>query len=91
MAIVAILFASSIMSFNTHGKKTEGNYHYYNSSSVSSFNTLNKWDVMNNSENCISGGERPCKVFVPEGQTLADVIGGKTDQFILQQAEGTKD
>lgn len=91
LVIVAVLFASSVMSFNIHEKKTEGNYHYYNSSSVSSFNTLSKWDVMNNSENCISGGERPCKIFVPEGLTLSDVIGGKTDQYILQEAEGTKD
>ena len=91
VAIVAIVFASTVMSFNTHEKKIDGNYHYYNSAAVSSFNTLSKWNVMNNSENCIAGGERPCKVFVPEGQTLTDVIGGKTDQYILQEAEGTKD
>ena len=91
IAIVALIFASSIMSFNSHEKKTEGEYHYYNNSSLSSFNTLTKWSLVNDSENCISGGERPCKIFVAEGQTLNDVIGGKTDLFIMQKAEGTKE
>ncbi len=91
MAIVAIICVSSIMSFNSPEKKTEGEYHYYNNSSLSSFNTLTKWSLVNDSESCISDGGRPCKIFVPDGQTLDDVIGGKTDPYIMQEAEGTKE
>ena len=90
MAIIAIIFAGSLMSFKVIEKEFAGTYYYYISNTDSGFNTTAKWDTANNNEACSMDGERPCKVLVPEGKTILDVVGGKSDAIILGFSEGHK-
>lgn len=86
VAIAAVLFAGGVMSFKTMEKKAATTY-FYNSSDTSdnAFSDVSHWGTTN-SETCITGGERPCRIVVPDGQTLSSMLSGKNNDQVLDIA-----
>ncbi|WP_066439299.1 hypothetical protein [Chryseobacterium sp. CCH4-E10] len=84
VAIAAIMFTGALMSFKIVEKKAAETQYYYNSSDVTegSFSDVNKWAI-GTSPSCLTSGDRPCKMIVPEGDSLEDQIGGLTNAQVL--------
>jgi hypothetical protein len=77
LAIMALLFAGSIMSF----KIAEDNAILQPISIIAKMYLqellpIPHWQTTNASE-CENEGERPCSIVVPEGQTLNSILSGK--------------
>ena len=81
---VALLTAGITMSFEKAENKNAATTYYYNSSDVSAnaFADASHW-ATTNSESCLTSGERPCRINVPEGQTLSSMLAGKDNNQIL--------
>jgi len=95
IAIVALLTIGTTMSFKLYEKKadTTGTLYFYISPSkaAGAFHDISNWNTQNNDDiNCSSLGERPCKITVPQGQNLFDVLGSKENDEVLLIAEGRK-
>ena len=68
------------MSFKITEKKTADQIFYYVSENMSegSFHNAGNWNTSNSDNiNCTTTRVRPCKITVPEGSTLNDVLGSK--------------
>ena len=47
--------------------------------SEGAFHDVNNWtSAESGSTGCVTSGERPCKVIVPDGSSLSTVLGSKT-------------
>ena len=84
VAIAAVMFTGSVMSFKIIEKKAAPMQYFYNSSSVvaGAFSNVSNWAEGAGSA-CFATGNKPCTITVSEGQDLVDVIGGLTNGEIL--------
>ncbi|MCG2793417.1 MAG: hypothetical protein L6262_07735 [Weeksellaceae bacterium] len=84
VAIAAVMFTGTVMSFKMTEKKTDVQQFYYNSTDTSAgaFSQESNWAVGAGSS-CLTTGNKPCTITVPEGQDLIDVIGGLTNPQVL--------
>lgn len=84
VAIAAIMFTGAVMSFKIIEKKAEPMKYFYNSNSVAAgaFSQVSNWAEGEGPE-CVTTGNKPCTITVPEGQDLIDVIGGLTNPQVL--------
>ncbi|WP_139418565.1 hypothetical protein [Chryseobacterium mulctrae] len=84
VAIAAVMFTGALMSFKIAEKKAEPMQYFYNSSSVATgaFSQVSNWTEGVGS-GCVTTGNKPCTITVPDGQDLIDVIGGLTNSEIL--------
>jgi hypothetical protein len=91
IGIVAVLFAISLMSFSIWKKDSASITYFYNSSDISAgaFAEPSHWQTTNASA-CEEEGERPCSIVVPDGQTLNDVLSGKTNSQVLSMSPNRK-
>lgn len=78
------MFTCSVMSFKIVEKKTADQQFYYNSTDTSAgaFSQESIWAVGAGSS-CLTFGNKPYTIAVPEGQDLVDVIGGMTNSQVL--------
>jgi hypothetical protein len=85
LAIMALLFAGSIMSFKIAEDKAADQNFYYISEDMSegAFHDVNNWTTANRKHRMCTTGERPCKVVVSDGNTLSSVLGTKTNAQVL--------
>ena len=86
LAIMALLFAGSIMSFKIAEDKAADQNFYYISEDMSegAFHDVNNWTrAESGSTGCVTSGERPCKVIVADGSSLSTVLGSKTNAQVL--------
>ncbi|MDV4042954.1 hypothetical protein CMT37_08955 [Elizabethkingia anophelis] len=93
IAIAAIMFAGTAMSFKIAEKNAADQTFYYVSENMSegSFHNAGNWNTSNSDNiNCSTTRVRPCKITVPEGSTLSDVLGSKTNDQVLDISEGYK-
>ncbi|MFC4687951.1 hypothetical protein ACFO4P_13480 [Epilithonimonas pallida] len=90
VAIAAVIFSGAVMSFKVMEKKAATTY-FYNNSSIASgaFSNPSHWQTTNLS-GCEDEGERPCSIVVPDGQTLNDVLDGKSNAQVLSMSSGRK-
>lgn len=82
---IALLTAGVTMSFKMAEKeKAVETVYYYNSNDLSegAFATVANWSS-SISPSCLTSGDRPCKMTVPEGTSLSDQIGSKTNDDVL--------
>ena len=82
----ALLTAGVTMSFKMTEKKADDTAYFYNSDDMSegAFHTVGNWTTSPSAEiGCVTSGVRPCKVIVPENSSLADVLGSKDNQEVL--------
>ncbi|MCW4452448.1 hypothetical protein OK344_09525 [Kaistella sp. BT6-1-3] len=84
MLAAALLTAGVIMSYKVAEEKAAETVYYYNSNDVSegAFATVGNWSS-SISPSCLTSGNRPCKMVVPDGTSLSDQIGGKTNDEVL--------
>ncbi|WP_157676727.1 hypothetical protein [Chryseobacterium sp. T16E-39] len=84
VAIAAVMFTGSVMSFKIIEKKAEPMQYFYNSNSVAAgaFSNVSNW-AEGAGSSCLTTGNKPCTITVPEGQDLVDVIGGLTNPQVL--------
>lgn len=84
VAIAAVIFSGAVMSFKVMEKKSADKQYFYNSSDVSegAFAEVANWQE-GTSPSCITSGNRPCSMTVPEGSSLNDVIDGLTNAQVL--------
>lgn len=84
MLAAALLTAGITMSFKMAESKDVDTVYYYSSNDVSegAFATVGNWSS-SISPSCLTSGNRPCKMTVPEGTSLSDQIGGKTNDEVL--------
>ncbi|WP_379964473.1 hypothetical protein [Epilithonimonas sp. UC225_85] len=84
VAIAAVMFTGATMSFKIIEKKAADQQFYYNSTDTSAgaFSQESNWAVGAGSS-CLTTGNKPCTITVPEGQDLVDVIGGMTNSQVL--------
>lgn len=87
MLAAAILTAGVTMSFKMAEKEKAVTTYYYNSADTSSnaFADVNHW-ALTNSGTCITAGDRPCRINVPDGQTLSSMLSGKNNDQVLDIA-----
>ena len=86
LAIMALIFAGSLMSFKLAENNTEDQNFYYISEDMSegAFHDVNNWtSAESGSTGCVTSGERPCRVIVPDGSSLSTVLGSKTNAQVL--------
>ena len=86
IGIVTVLFALILMSFSLWKEDNASITYFYNSNDISAgaFAEPSHWQTTNASA-CEEEGERPCSIVVPDGQTLNDVLSGKTNSQVLSQ------
>ena len=91
LAIMALLFAGSIMSFKIAEDNADSTTYFYNSEDVSTgaFAITSHWQATNASA-CEDEGERPCSIVVPEGQTLNSILSGKNNAQVLLMSANRK-
>ena len=91
LAIMALLFAGSIMSFKIAEDNADSTTYFYNSEDVSTgaFANVSHWQTTNASE-CENYGDRPCSIVVPDGQTLSGVLAGKNNVQVLSMSPNRK-
>lgn len=84
MLATALLTVGITMSFKMAESKSVDTVFYYNSNDVSegAFATTGNWSS-SISPSCLTSGNKPCKMVVPEGTSLSDQIGGKTNDEVL--------
>ena len=85
LVAIALLTAGVTMSFKMAEKeKAVDTVYYYNSDDLTegAFATVGNWSN-SISPSCVSLGNRPCKMTVPEGTSLSDQIGSKTNDDVL--------
>ena len=80
----ALLTAGITMSFKMAEKDAAATTYYYNSSDISAnaFADISHW-VTTNAESCLTEGDRPCRIVVPDGQTLSSMLSGKNNDQVL--------
>lgn len=90
VAIAAVIFSGAVMSFKVMEKKAATTY-FYNSTDIGSgaFASPSHWQTTNLS-GCEIEGERPCSIVVPDGQTLDDVLDGKSNEQVLSMSTSRK-
>ncbi|MCZ2336997.1 MAG: hypothetical protein LC127_02140 [Chitinophagales bacterium] len=91
MLIVALLTTGITMSFKMVKEKNASTTYFYNSNDTSSnaFAQVSHYGTTN-LEDCITEGDRPCKIIVPEGQTLSNMLSGKNNSQVLAIASQRK-
>ncbi|ATL42190.1 hypothetical protein [Elizabethkingia occulta] len=84
LAIAAIIFAGTTMSFKLAEKKAAPVTYFYNSSltSAGAFADPSHWQATD-LPGCETEGERPCKIIVPDGSSINAVLSGKTNAQVL--------
>ena len=84
VAIAAIMFTGTLMSFKIAEKKTAVSQFYYNSTDISegAFSNVSNW-AEGTSPSCLTSGNKPCSMIVPDGSDLEDVISGLTNEQVL--------
>lgn len=84
MLAAALLTAGVTMSYKVAEEKAAETVYYYNSNDVSegAFATVGNWSS-SISPSCLTSGNRPCKMVVPDGTSLSDQIAGKTNDEVL--------
>lgn len=84
---VALLTAGITMSFVKAENKNAATTYYYNSSDVSAnaFADASHW-ATGNVGSCLDEGDRPCRINVPDGQTLSSMLAGKDNDQVLSIA-----
>ncbi len=92
LAIMALLFAGSIMSFKIAEDNADSTTYFYNSEDVSTgaFANVSHWQTTNDGVSCEDDGERPCSIVVPDGQTLSGVLAGKNNVQVLSMSPNRK-
>lgn len=95
LAIAAVLFAATTMSFKLAEEKanTDSTVYYYVSPSTApnAFHNTSNWNTSNSDNvNCSIQRVRPCKITVPDGQSLSDILGAKSNDEVLDISEGFK-
>jgi len=91
MPVVAIVTAGLTMSFEM-AEKADTTY-YYNSTdtSANAFADAGHWMVGDPEEqDCFEEGNRPCRIDVPQNQTLSSMLAGKDNAQVLNIAQGRK-
>ena len=86
LAIMALIFAGSLMSFKLAENNTADQNFYYISEDMTegAFHDVNNWtSAESGSTGCVTSGERPCRVIVPDGSSLSTVLGSKTNAQVL--------
>ncbi|OPB71135.1 hypothetical protein [Elizabethkingia meningoseptica] len=86
VAIAAVIFSGAVMSFKVMEKKAADQTFYYISEDMNEgafHNTANWTNSASGSAGCVTSGDRPCKVIVPEGSSLSSVLGSKTNSQVL--------
>lgn len=86
IAIVAIFFTVATMSFKMAENKAADQNFYYISEDMNegAFHNVSNWTTAESgSTGCVTSGERPCKVIVPDGSSLSTVLGSKTNAQVL--------
>lgn len=91
IGIVTVLFALILMSFSLWKEDNASITYFYNSNDISAgaFAEPSHWQTTNASA-CEEEGERPCSIGVPDGQTLNDVLSGKTNSQVLSMSPNRK-
>jgi len=91
IGIVTVLFALILMSFSLWKEDNASITYFYNSNDISAgaFAEPSHWQTTNASV-CEEEGERPCSIVVPDGQTLNDVLSGKTNSQVLSMSPNRK-
>lgn len=91
MLVIAVLTAGITMSFKMAAEKNASTTYYYNSADVTpnAFAQVSHYGTTNGEE-CLSVGDRPCKIIVPEGQTLNSMLSGKNNAQVLAIASQRK-
>ena len=84
MLMVALLTAGVTMSFKVGESHKAETVYYYNSSDLSevAFANVSNWSTAIK-PTCLATGNRPCSMVVPQGSSLNDQIGGKTNDEVL--------
>lgn len=85
LVAIALLTAGITMSFEmAENEKAAETVYYYNSNDLSegAFATVGNWSSTI-SPSCLAFGNRPCKMTVPQGASLSDQIGSKTNDDVL--------
>lgn len=90
LAIAAIIFAGTTMSFKLAERKAAPQDFYYNSNDISAnaFHNVANWNTTMPADCSTEEPVRPCKVTVPEGSTLSSVLGSKTNSQVLAISQG---
>lgn len=90
VAIAVVIFSGALMSFKVMEKRAATTY-FYNSTDIASgaFANTSHWETTNAS-GCEVEGERPCSIVVPDGQTLNDVLDGKSNAQVLSMSSNRK-
>lgn len=86
VAIAAVMFTGAVMSFKMAEKKAADQTFYYISEDMNegAFHTTANWtNSAGGSAGCVTSGDRPCKVIVPEGSSLSSVLASKTNAQVL--------
>ncbi|MBF8457240.1 hypothetical protein IV494_08595 [Kaistella sp. G5-32] len=86
MLVVALLTAGITMSFKLAEKNSADTAYYYISEDMSegSFHNVNNWTTASSGgADCVTTGDRPCKVIVPENSSLGSVLGSKNNSQVL--------
>ncbi len=85
MGVAAMLMVIITMSFTMTGNKNAVTEYEYDSASTmnGAFGNTANWKVATSSPACELTGDRPCRIVVPAGSTLASQIGGKTNSQVL--------
>lgn len=91
MAIVAVLFVNTAMSFKKPEKKVVSQTFYYSSSGMAAgdFAIPSHWQL-GNPDDCETEGLKPCTIVVPEGQTLSGILAGKNNDAVLAVSIGRR-
>lgn len=92
IAILAVMFTGSIMSFKLWEKKSAPITYFYNSTNITAgaFANPSHWQTTNDGVSCEDDGERPCSIVVPDGQTLSGVLAGKNNVQVLSMSPNRK-
>mgnify|MGYP006994456557 FL=1 len=78
--VAALAIAAVTMSFKMVNDSTT--YHYTsNSTAPGAFATTTNWAT--GAGSCVSDGNKPCDILVPDGSTLSSVLAGKTNSQVL--------
>jgi len=98
MAFLALIIAATsltIMSFKEKSENkisVESTQHFYNSEETDedAFADPMNWSTNDSSNECEPTGNRPCQISVPDGQTLSQILTGKTNNEVLDLSSGRK-
>ncbi|MCZ2085765.1 MAG: hypothetical protein LC112_15965 [Flavobacteriales bacterium] len=91
MAIVAVLFVNTAMSFKKPEKKAVSQTFYYSYSGMTEgdFADPGHWQAGDPGD-CETEGLKPCTIIIQDNETLGGVLAGKDNQAVLDRSVGRK-